>query len=165
MDVERKGAAQAERNRLISEKNDFDKLAKTRDWRLDVRHEDWLQTVRQEHTNISRADKAPQKVRELQKIIKDGEEALKWDTSFFEFKEQARAGGFLDSIKDIVSPIEEKKYNEQGEELKSRIEDYRKIMNALIKRFSLTEDMITSAGSSFTGGRGTSPSFTIEKVE
>jgi len=139
-DIERKRAYGEERNRIVQEKSDFDRLAKTRDWLLDKDRLDWQKTVKREYTNITQANRAAQKVRELRQIIEKGQEALRWNREFFDIKEQKRGTGLWNALADAIDPVEQKEYNAKGKELQARLDWYQDTMDGLIKQFNLTPD-------------------------
>ncbi len=153
IDIERKRAYGEERNQIAEQKARFDRLAKTRAWQLDKDELDWKKTVKREYQNITQANRAAQKVRELRQIIKDGEEGLRWNREYFDIKEKKRGTGLWNAVADVIDPVEQKEYNEKGQALRNRLNFYQQTMDALIKKFNLTPDMIREAGG-FEGPAG-----------
>lgn len=144
MESERKQLYGAERNKVLQEKADFDKLAKSRTWQLGVDTLAWKKSVKKEWSSIRTASDAARKVKEIRASISDAEEKLMWNRKYFEIVEKKRETGRFRAIKDVLHPLTEKKYKAAGNILKERVAHWNDIMDNLIKKFNLTPDTITS---------------------
>lgn len=170
LDIERKRQFGQQRNVLLDRKQKFSQFAKTRDWQLDEDIFQWKKTVKKEFARVRSASDAARKVKELQKVIADGDEKLRWNREFFEITEEARGTGFFNAIKDVYDPIEKKDFNLAGKALQKRIVEYERIKDDLIRRFNLSPDQISGAAG-FEGSAELQdkplavPKFTVKKVQ